>query len=146
MRMLPLLWAALALVQTPQARTSTTPDDPALRQLETDWNTAHTRGDAASLDRLLADDVIIQVPGMRVLNKADALAMFTTGRMTFDQYETTETTFRVYGDTAIATGRLRRTRTAGGAVTDDDWRFTKVYLRRAGRWQVVSFHASNTAA
>jgi hypothetical protein len=31
-------------------------------------------------------------------------------------------------------------------ATVDDWRFTKVYLRRAGRWQVVSFHASNTAS
>jgi len=31
-----------------------------------------------------------------------------------------------------------------GATADDDWRFTKVYVRRDGRWQVVSFHASNT--
>jgi hypothetical protein len=30
-------------------------------------------------------------------------------------------------------------------TVDDDWRFTKVYLRRAGGWQGVSFHASNTA-
>jgi Domain of unknown function (DUF4440) len=56
-----------------------------------------------------------------------------------------ETTFRVYGATAIATGRLRRTRVVAAATVDDDWRFTKVYLQRAGRWQVVSFHASNVA-
>jgi hypothetical protein len=103
------------------------------------------RGDAVTLDRLFADDAVVQVPGMRVLNKADAVGMFTTGRMKFDRYETSETSIRVYDGTAIVTGRLRRTRTVAGAITDDDWRFTKVYLRRAGRWQVVSFHASNTA-
>jgi hypothetical protein len=64
--------------------------------------------------------------------------------MKFERYETSETTMRVYDDAAIVTGRLRRSRVIAGATADDDWRFTKVYLRRAGRWQVVSFHASNT--
>jgi hypothetical protein len=57
---------------------------------------------------------------------------------------TSETKLRTYDDTAIVTGRLRRTRAIAGATADDDWRFTKVYVRRDGRWQVVSFHASNT--
>jgi ketosteroid isomerase-like protein len=141
---LTLLVVAFALVQAPAAQTSPTADETTLRQLEAAWNAAHVRGDAAELDRLFAEDVVVQVPAMRVLNKADAVGMFKTGRMKFERYETSETTFRVYGDTAIVTGRLRRRRTVAGALTDDDWRFTKVYLRRAGRWQVVSFHASNT--
>ena len=65
--------------------------------------------------------------------------------MKFDKYDTSETTFRILDDTAIVTGRLKRTRVINGATTDDDWRFTKVYVRRAHRWQVISFHASNTA-
>lgn len=66
-------------------------------------------------------------------------------RMKFDRYETSETKFRVDDATAIVTRSLRRTRVVAGASVDDDWRFTKVYHRSAGRWQVVSFHASNTA-
>lgn len=120
-------------------------DDAALGRLETDWNVAHLKGDAAVLERLLADDLIVWVPGMRALTKEDSLGMFTSGRIKFSRYETTETTFRVYGTSAITTGRLRRTRVVGGASVDDDWRFTKVYVYRAGRWSVVSFHASNTA-
>jgi hypothetical protein len=81
---------------------------------------------------------------MRVMTKADSLGMFTSGRMKFDRYETSETKLRVYDETSIVTGRLRRTRMIAGATADDDWRFTKVYVRRAGRWPVVSFHASNT--
>jgi len=132
------------LAQAPVGQPSADADVATLTRLETDWNAAHVRGDAAALDHLFADDVVVMVPGMRVMTKADAVGMFTSGRMKFDQYETSETKFRVYDAMAIVTGRLRRTRVVAGAAVDDDWRFTKVYLRRAGRWQVVSFHASNT--
>ena len=128
-----------------QSLASAPVDDAALARLETDWNDAHLKGDAAVLERLFADDLIVLVPGMRALTKEDSLGMFTSGRIKFNRYETTETTFRVYGTAAITTGRLRRTRVIGGASVDDDWRFTKVYVYQAGRWSVVSFHASNTA-
>ena len=137
---------AVALAHAPVGNAPADADITTLTRLETDWNAAHVRGDAAALELLFADDVVVMVPGMRVMTKADAVGMFTTGRMKFQRYETSETKFRVYDATAIVTGRLRRTRVIAGATVDDDWRFTKVYLRRAGRWQVVSFHASNTAS
>jgi ketosteroid isomerase-like protein len=140
-----LLLLSFALIQVPAVGARTDDVVATLRQLENAWNTAHVRGDATELDRLFGDDLVVMVPGMRVMTKTDALAMFGPGRMTFDRYETSETAFRVYGDAAIVTGRLRRTRTRAGGSSDDDWRFTKVYIRRADRWQVVSFHASNTA-
>jgi len=141
-----LAWlVALALVYAPVGNAPADADVTTLTRLEADWNAAHVRGDAAVLEHLFADDLVVLVPGMRVMTKADAVGMFTSGRMKFDRYETSETTFRVYDATAIVTGRLQRTRVVAGATVDDDWRFTKVYLRRASRWQVVSFHASNTA-
>src|SRR5690349_21810741 len=80
-------------------------DVATLTRLEADWNDAHMRGDAALLDRIFADDLMVVVPGMRVMTKADSLGMFTGGRMKFGRYETSETTFRVYDATAIVTGR-----------------------------------------
>ena len=120
-------------------------DQAALTRLEAEWNTAHVQGDADALGRIFADDLVVLVPGMRALTRTDSLAMFTGGRMKFDRYESSEPQFRVYGDTAIVTGRIRRTRTMAGKTMDDDWRFTKVYVRRGRTWQVVSFHASNAA-
>lgn len=141
--MLLTLWlVAVALSQAPLSGTQRDADKAALERLEGDWNAAHVRGDADALERLLADDVVIVVPGMRVITKADAVGMFTSGRMKFERFETSETKFRVYDATAIVTGRLRRTRAPADAKVEDDWRFTKVYLRRVGRWQVVSFQAS----
>ena len=136
---------AFTLVQAPVGDARVDADVTALARLEADWNAAHARGDAAALEPLFADDLVVVVPGMRVMTKADSVGILASGRMKFDRYETSETKFRVYDATAIVTGRLRRTRVVAGATADDDWRFTKVYLRRAGRWQVVSFHASNTA-
>jgi ketosteroid isomerase-like protein len=142
-----LLWLAIvALTQAPTGSAPVDTDIAALARLESDWNVAHVKGDAARLEQLFADDLVVIVPGMRMLTKSDSLGMFAAGRMKFDRYETSDTTFRVYDSTAIVTGRLRRTRVIGGTTVDDDWRFTKVYVRRAGRWQVVSFHASNAAS
>jgi uncharacterized protein (TIGR02246 family) len=119
--------------------------DTDFTRLEAEWNTAHMQGDATTLGRIFADDLVVVVPGMRPLTKADSLGMFKAGGMRFDRYESSDIQSRVYDETAIMTGRIKRTRTIGGKTMDDDWRFTKVYLRRAGNWRVVSFHASNVA-
>ena len=132
---------ALAVGQTASADA----DLATLTRLEADWNAAHMRGDAGALDKLFADDLVVVVPGMRAMSKEDSLGVFRSGRMKFDRYETTETKFRIYETTAIVTGRLRRTRAMPDRTVEDDWRFTKVYLRRSAGWQVVSFHASNIA-
>ena len=145
--LLALLLVAFSVIQTsPGAGAKKDSDQKELERLETEWNAAHVRGDAAALERIFAEDLVVVVPGMRVMTKADSLGMFTSGRMKFERYETSETKLRTYDDTAIVTGRLRRTRVIAGATADDDWRFTKVYVRRDGRWQVVSFHASNTTS
>ena len=144
--MLTLTLLVLGLLQAPGAKPEQNDVRKTLERLETEWNVAHVRGDAAALDRIFSDDVVVIVPGMRVMTKADAVGMFTSGRMKFEKYDTSETIFRTLDDTAIVTGRLKRTRVINGATVDDDWRFTKVYVHRTGRWQVISFHASNTGS
>ena len=144
--MLALALVVVGLLQAPVAKPEQDDVRKTLERLETEWNIAHVRGDAAALDRIFSDDVVVIVPGMRVMTKADAVGMFTSGRMKFDKYDTSETTFRTMDNTAIVTGRLKRTRVIKGATVDDDWRFTKVYVLRTGRWQVISFHASNTGS
>jgi ketosteroid isomerase-like protein len=116
-----------------------------LQRLEDVWNEAHVKGDADALDRLWSNDLVVTVASMRVLNKADSLAMVRPGRMTFSRYDTSEIVVRPYGDTAVVMGRVRRTRAMGSRDAEDDWRFTKVYVRVDGRWQVVAWHASPAA-
>ena len=120
-------------------------DQSELERLERKWNEAHLRGDTAALDDLWADELVVTVPKMQVMNKAQSLAIWRTGRMKFERYETSDTTIRLFGDAAVVTGRLIRERNFGEKHIHEDWRFTKVYVRRQGKWRVVSWQASESA-
>jgi ketosteroid isomerase-like protein len=114
-------------------------------QLEREWNEAHLGGDVPAIDRLCADDMVVTVPEMPVMAKADILGFWRSGRARITRYETSDTRVLVHGEAAVVTGRLQRRRDFNGRVVDDDWRFTKTYLRRGDRWQVVAYHASVSA-
>jgi hypothetical protein len=80
---------------------------------------------------------------MKLINKTDGLEMFRASRMKFLRYETSDLSTRRYGDTAIVTGRLLRTRKMNDREMQDDWRFTKVYVLRDGQWHVILWQASD---
>jgi ketosteroid isomerase-like protein len=137
--------SALALPMRSSAQTSHDADVNELERLEAVWNEAHEHGDADALEKLWADDMEVAVPKMPVLTRADALKFARSGRMKFLSYRTSDLRVRVYDNAAVVTGRLQRRRSMSGQETSDDWRFTKTYVREAGRWRVVSFHASEAA-
>jgi len=139
---LALVVLMIGLQSQPQPDTS---EVKVLMRLESLWNEAHEKGDASALEKLWADDLEVTVPRMPVMSKSDVLGFARSGRMKFQRYQTSDLKVRVYGDAAIVSGRLQRTRTLNGKTVDDDWRFTKLYIRREGRWQVVAFHASEAA-
>jgi len=139
---LTLLVAVVTMTQASQVLARDAADRTELSRLEAVWNDAHVKGDADALDRLWANDLVVTVAGMPVMNKTESLAMFRSGRMPFTKYETSEVLIRPHGDSAVVTGRVRRVRSMGGREVQDDWRFTKVYVRAQGQWQVVSWHAS----
>jgi len=122
-----------------------TPEVKELMRLESVWNEAHEKGDASVLEKLWADDLEVTVPRMPVMSKSEVLGFARSGRMKFQRYQTSDLKVRVYGDAAVVSGRLQRTRTLGEKAVNDDWRFTKLYVRREGRWQVVAFHAPEAA-
>ena len=135
--------AAFGVTLTPARESRDARDLKELSRLETVWNDAHLRGDAGALDRLWADDLVVTVPDMPVMDKSESLAFMRSGKMKFHRYQTSDLRTRVYGDAAVVTGQLERVRDAANKGFEDDWRFTKVYVRRNGRWQVVAWHGSH---
>ena len=108
--------------------------------LETAWNNAYQAADAAALDRLLADDLVMFLPRTRPMSKAEALAPVRQGAPDSVRVEASDLRTQVGGDIAVVTGRLRRTHSAPGS-TPDNWAFRKVYRREASGWRVISYHA-----
>jgi len=128
---------------SPQAQTAS--DIQTLTELESTWNVAHLKGDAATLDSLWADDLEVVVPQMKPMAKPQLLAFAKSGRMQFQKYDTSDVKVRVYGEAAVVTGRLQRLRTINDKQVADDWQFVKVYARLNGHWRVVLFQASDAA-
>ena len=113
-----------------------------LLTLEKTWNDAHLKGDPAPLEQLWHNDLLVLVPKMQPISKNDGLAMLRSGRMKFLRYETSDLEVRLFGGSAIVTGRLQRTRQMGERELTDDLRFSKVYLRDDNAWRVILWQVS----
>ncbi|MBM4200708.1 MAG: nuclear transport factor 2 family protein [Gammaproteobacteria bacterium] len=135
-----LAWAITATDSTEVQANS--PEAQKILRLEAVWNQAHLRGDVAALDALCATDLTVIVPGMNPMSKDDILGFWKSGRAKITQYGTTDVRVVVRGHTAVATGRLARTRDFNGTVMNDRWQFTKTYTNESGRWVLVAYHAS----
>jgi ketosteroid isomerase-like protein len=138
-----LFAASCVLAQSQQdSKSRESADTTELSRLEAVWNDAHVRGDVDALDGLWADDLTVAVPNMPVMTKENAIGIARSARLKFKRYQTSDIRIRLYGDAAVVTGQVERTRELNGRDVEDKWRFTKVYIRHAGRWQVVAWHAS----
>ena len=142
MRLRLVLASPLALALLIAQSLSRTTDMEELVRLERVWNEAHTHGDSQALMRLWADDLEVAVPRMPVMKKAELIKFVDSGRMKFQRYETSDLNVRIYGQSALVTGKLQRKREINGRTVEDDWRFTKAYIRTSDGWRVASFHAS----
>ena len=113
-----------------------------LKQLDQERIQAQIGGDAAALDRLYAEDFIGIGPSGTVRTKAQVIADFTSGSLRFQSITTDDVQWRVYGDTAVETGRSTMDGQDKAKAVPRDNRFTRVWVKRQGRWQLVANHYS----
>ena len=123
-----------------------------LLKLEREWLDAYTKRDVAAMERIEADDFMITFPDSSVRTKADEIANLKRPAPagTPPIFMTADTKVRVYGDTAVLTGKVIQKGTyAEGPRKGQDYsfehRYTDVYVKRNGRWQVVASHLTGIA-
>jgi ketosteroid isomerase-like protein len=114
----------------------------ALKQLDQERIQAQIGADAATLGRLYAEDFIGIGPSGTVRTKAQVVADFTSGSLRFQSITTDDVQWRVYGDTAVETGRSTMDGQDKAKAVPRDNRFTRVWVKRQGRWQLVANHYS----
>ena len=116
-----------------------------LKRLENDRAQAVLKGDTAALDRMTADDyTVINISG-QLLTKAQVLEAIKSGDLKYDQLENNDLQVRVYGVTAVLTGRTAQKGQFKGKDISGQTRFTRVYLKQHGKWQAVAFQATRIA-
>ena len=116
--------------------------DQVIRQVDHERIQAQIGADAAALDRIYADDFIGIGPSGTVRAKPQVLADFTSGDLKFQSITTDDVQVRVYGNTAVETGRSTMIGQDRGKAVPRDNRFTRVWVKRQGRWQLVANHYS----
>jgi len=59
---------------------------------------------------LWAGDLVVTVPNMPVMDKNESLDFVGSGKMKFQTYRTSDIRIRAYGNAAVVTGQLERSR------------------------------------
>ena len=96
-------------------------------------------GDVGELARMWTDDYTFINPQGVLVTRAQRLANFASGNTNVGVIDDErEITVRVYGDMAVVQNLSTLRGTFSGAPTDTDLRGTFVWVRRAGRWQLVT--------
>lgn len=127
---------------SPASGPSVAPSDAEVRATEGRRFQAMTTVDLRALDTLLAEELTYAHTTGEVDTKASLLDALRTGRLVYDSISPADVRVRVYGGSAVVTGTARVEVRADGAVRRLSIRFTEVYVRRAGRWELVAWQST----
>jgi len=113
-------------------------------EMERQTKEASLRRDAEFPLRTLADDYVAISPLGQVTTKKEALSARKSGQLRYDTIDVSDMVVRLYGDTAIVTARADVKGRQLGEDFSGPYRYTRVWVRRAGHWQTVSYQATVT--
>jgi ketosteroid isomerase-like protein len=94
--------------------------------------------------RTLADDYVAITPLGQVTTKGETISARRSGQLRYEAMNVTDMVVRVYGDTAVVTARADVKGHQLGEDFSGPYRYTRVWVRRNGQWQTVSYQATVT--
>lgn len=115
-------------------------------RIEEQLAAAWVAGDRAFIEALLAPDWSVTDAAGQVLTKQEVIdEAFNSSDRQIEAMTIDEVNVRVFGETAVATGRTRARGRYRGEEVSVVLRFTDVFLRRSGGWRIVASHGSVVA-
>ena len=112
--------------------------------MERQWREASIHRDAEFSKRTLAEDYVAITPLGQVTTKQDTVSFRKNGQLRYDTIDVSDMVVRVYGDTAVVTARADVKGHQLGEDFSGPYRYTRVWVRRTGHWQAVSYQATVT--
>jgi ketosteroid isomerase-like protein len=117
-----------------------------IKKMEKDRAAAVVKADVATLEGLTSDDYILINANGQVSNKAETMSNIKTGKIKLTSNEVSDMTVRVYGDTAVVTGKSTAKGSINGIELKGPVMFTRVYVKKNGKWQSVAFQQTPIVA
>jgi len=137
-----VLFALVAVAFTGLSARAASDDRAAVTALDTAYQAAVKNNDAATMDRILADDFVLVTGKGKTYNKADLLRAARDKSETYEHQEDTNQTVRVFGNTAIVTALLWIKGSNKDAAYDYKLWFSDTYARTPKGWRYVFGQAS----
>lgn len=134
-----LVFPSLAFADQPGKVTGT---EKALLKIEEDLLAGILKGDWALFDRYMAPGFVFVGPDGSMQDKAQWMADAKSGALKIESSKNEDMKVRVYGDTAVVTYRSIDKGTFKGMDISGQYRWTDVFIKRAGKWQIVSTQGS----
>jgi hypothetical protein len=108
-------------------------------ELEEKLRQADIKADPAVIDEVFADGAAITGRDGRMFTKQDVInAHQPAGRQRVTRVDVSDVEIRDHGSFAVVTGRMDLVDPGFPAAL----RFTRVWMKRGGRWQIVAGHVS----
>ena len=104
------------------------------------------KGDTAWLSKFYADDFIMITSTGEIRNKEDQLKDIGSGNVVHEKIEEKYLKMRFYGNVAVVHSESKGKLIQNGMVSDVVRRFTRVFVKTNGQWQLVSTQISRVAA
>jgi ketosteroid isomerase-like protein len=104
--------------------------------------TAMAQKDIATLNALLADDLVYTHSSARLDTKQSLIGNMEAGSTVYTAVEPSDVKAQDLGDTVVLTGSCRISVMSGGRPNSFSVRFTDVYANKGGRWQMVAWQST----
>jgi ketosteroid isomerase-like protein len=111
-------------------------DREAVAVLDSEYQAAVKRNDAATMTRILADDFVLVTGSGKTYTKADMLEDARKGDI-YEKNDEDVQIVRVWGDTAVVTAKLSEKFTSNGKSYDHKFWFSDTYVRTPTGWKYV---------
>ena len=96
-----------------------------------------------ALSRLVAEDFIEISRLGTIRTKADNMRDIASGNLKLTSVRYDSLTVRIYGDVAVLQGIADNAGTLRGLPFSGKIRYTRVFVRRSGRWQAVAMQQTS---
>jgi hypothetical protein len=107
---------------------------------------AMSEKDIATLESLLADDLIYTHSSARLDTKQSLIANMKSGATVYSSIEPSDVRAQDLGDAVVLTGVAWIKVVSSGKQLDFGVRFTDAYAKRNGRWQMVAWQSTRLPA
>lgn len=118
-------------------KASAADDKNLVAALDSQYQTAVKKNDAATMGRILADDFTLVTGSGKTYTKSDLLEEARSGQIVYEHQEDSAQTVRIWGDTAVVTAKLWEKGTENGKPFDDAVWFSDTYVRTGSGWRYV---------